>query len=274
MQSTTPAPSVEALIEGDVTGQVAVGSYILQIGSVHGGVVNVAAPAERPVPRPRTTPVRLLPRAFRNLLGREKEVEALTSTLGEGRPAEVSGEQGLGKTALLRHLAHHDAAGAFPDGVVYLSAHRQPAGDLLKLLWDAFYECDVPCVPTPATVREDLAARRAVVLLDDLSVEREEVESLLDAAPGCAFLWTSELRRGVGDARAVALRGLSPEAGARLMEVELGRDLDPHEADAARGWSEKVAGHPVRLLQTAALARDEGLTLGQAIERMAREAAV
>jgi hypothetical protein len=122
-------------------------------------------------------------------------------------------------------------------------------------------------------VREALAAKRAAVLLDDLSVEREEVESLLDAAPGCTFLWTGELRRGVGDARAVALRGLSPEAGVRLVEAELGRDLDASESDAARGWSEKVGGHPVRLLQTAALARDEGIGLVEAIERMAREMA-
>jgi len=33
---------IEAKIQGEISGQVAVGSHILQIGSVHGGVVNTA----------------------------------------------------------------------------------------------------------------------------------------------------------------------------------------------------------------------------------------
>lgn len=270
MQSTLPT-TVEALIEGDVTGQVAVGSYILQIGSVHGGVVNVAAPHERVVPRPRPSPVRLLPRRLRALFGREAEVALTTRALAEERPVEVSGAAGLGKTALLRHVAHHDAAAAPPDGTVYLSAHRQGAGDVLKLLWDAFYECDQPYVPTPATLRQALAEKRALVLLDDLSLDPQEVEAVLDAAPRCTFVWTSEARRGVGEVRTLGLKGLSPEAGIRLMADELGRDFTRAEVGEAHTAHEMLGGHPFRLLRAAALVRDEDLSFTEAAARVQAE---
>src|SRR5438128_1258196 len=63
-QAVAPVSSIDAHIQGDVSGQVAVGSYIVQVGSVSGGVVNIAAPSEQPVPRARPVPVLLRPRPF------------------------------------------------------------------------------------------------------------------------------------------------------------------------------------------------------------------
>ena len=114
-----PLPeSVQAHIEGEISGQVAVGNHILQIGSVHGGVVNVAAPQEQPRPRPRAVPVRLLPRPFANLVGRQDEIEAAVEALGASQPTQLHGEEGIGKTVLLRRLAHTQPADLFPDGTV------------------------------------------------------------------------------------------------------------------------------------------------------------
>jgi hypothetical protein len=64
---------------------------------------------------------------------------------------------------------------------------------------------------------------------------------------------------GVG--RAVALRGLSLEAALSLMERELERPLTPEEHHAARELYQRLAGHPLRIVQAAARARDEGLPL-------------
>ena len=66
--------SIEAIIEGDVYGQVAVGNNILQIGSIHGGVVQFLSPGDRPNVRPRPLPVSLRPRAFKNLLDQVTEI--------------------------------------------------------------------------------------------------------------------------------------------------------------------------------------------------------
>ena len=47
---------------GQVLGDVNIGNYTLQIGSMHGGVVNLATPQQQRLPEPRPLPVRLLPR--------------------------------------------------------------------------------------------------------------------------------------------------------------------------------------------------------------------
>jgi hypothetical protein len=89
----------------------------------------------------------------------------------------------LGKTVLLRHLAHHSATASFPDGVVYLSARCQPVEDLLPSLFDAFYESysprsgvgpygTAPFKPTDAQLRHALQSTRAFIILDDVELAR------------------------------------------------------------------------------------------------------
>ena len=52
VEPPTPPESIEVHIEGGVSGQVAIGNNILQIGNVYGGMVNVAMPEQKPQPRP------------------------------------------------------------------------------------------------------------------------------------------------------------------------------------------------------------------------------
>src|SRR5829696_2565023 len=47
---------------GEVSGDVNIGNYTLRIGSIHGGVVNLASPQQQRLPQPRALPVFLLPR--------------------------------------------------------------------------------------------------------------------------------------------------------------------------------------------------------------------
>jgi hypothetical protein len=44
----TAVERIEARIQGEISGQVAVGAHILQIGSGYGGIVSVAVPGEQP----------------------------------------------------------------------------------------------------------------------------------------------------------------------------------------------------------------------------------
>ena len=191
MAQSFPPGNVEAHIQGEISGQVAVGNYNVQIGSVHGGVVNVVAPGQQPRPRPRPTPVFLRPRPFPGLLDRAAEVGAAAAALQSALPVEFCGQGGTGKTTLLRHLAHQPPDVAFPDGILYLSARHQPLADLLQSLFDAFYESDVPFKPTDAQIRHALQNKQALILLDDVELSRDEVETLMNTAPGCIFLLAS-----------------------------------------------------------------------------------
>ena len=121
---------VEATVQANaIHGQVAIGQYVLQIGDVNGGIVNIALPEQQPGARPRPAPVDLRPRHFRGLLDRKPVVESASAALRAARPVELAGQEGIGKTSLLRYLAHQPLTGAFADGVVYLSARRQGVGD-------------------------------------------------------------------------------------------------------------------------------------------------
>ncbi len=264
--SAPPLPSAESIavhVEGEVSGQVAIGNNILQIGSIHGGVVNIAMPEQQLRPRPRPSPVFLRPRPFPDLLDRETEVGAVTAAFQSATPVEVHGQAGVGKTALLRHLARHPAVTSFPDGVVYLSARRQPVEDLLQSLFDAFYETDIPFKPTDAEVRHALQGKRALILLDDVDLARDEVETLMDVAPACAFLLASPERCLWGEGRVLGLRGLPPSERLALVERELGRPVTPPEHAAAQALCTALDGHPLHILQAAAMAREEHLPLAE-----------
>src|SRR5215207_2866980 len=59
---------------GEVLGDVNIGNYTLRIGTLNGGVVNVATPEHKSVPQHRSAPVMLLPRPFSGFLNRKEEV--------------------------------------------------------------------------------------------------------------------------------------------------------------------------------------------------------
>src|SRR5829696_950336 len=204
---------------GQILGDVTIGSYTVQIGSVHGGVVNLYPPQKRLLLKARSLPVFLLPRRTSGLLDRKVEAATTILTLQSSSPVEFYGPAGIGKSKLLHHLAHHELTSAFPDGVVHFSEIRhKPVEDFLLDLFDAFYERESDYKPTPVQVRSALQTQRALVVLDDVDLERGEVASLMDAAPSCTFLLASTECCLWGDGRAIDLQGLPPNDALALIE--------------------------------------------------------
>ena len=248
-------------MHGAITGQIAVGRYVLQIGEPCGAVVREASRAERAHIRPRATPILLRPRLIRGLVDRRMELAAALSALDAGLPVEASGEPGIGKTALLRHLAHHPQAASFADGIVYLPARHQSPGDLLQLIFEAFYESDEISKPTEAEIRRGLQEKRALILLDDVHLPQEKLEEVLDIAPRSAFAVATRERCLWGEVRSLALKGLPVEDAVLLLEREIERSLDVTERSAAANLCAAIGGHPLRILQAAAVIREQGISL-------------
>ena len=246
---------------GAVTGQAAVGRYVIQIGEPGGAVVREASRAERAHLRPRPTPILRHPRLIRGLLDRRTELAAALSALDAGLPVEASGESGIGKTAFLRHLAYHPRAASFSDGIVYLTARHQSSDDLLQLIFEAFYDSEETCKPTEAEIRRGLQEKQALILLDDVHLKQDELERVLDIAPQSAFAVATRERCLWGEVRSLAVKGLPVDDAVLLLEREIERPLDASERPAAASLCAAIGGHPLRILQAAALTREQGKSL-------------
>src|SRR5262245_25515764 len=104
-QSALPEQTILNIQEN--SGQVAIGQYVVQIGSVHGGVVNISMPEQQPVLRPLAiADPALLPPPPELMLDRVAETETATQVLQAGQIIEFTGDGGIGKTTLLEYLAH------------------------------------------------------------------------------------------------------------------------------------------------------------------------
>jgi hypothetical protein len=240
------------------SGDIAIGRLVLDIGEPGGAVLREAARGERAQFRPQPAPVLLQPSLIRGLVDRQAELAAAMSALDTGVPVEIIGPPGIGKTALLRHLAHHPRA-SLVDGTVYLSARHRLPMDLRQRIFDAFYASQTPCRPMDADIRRGLQDKHALILLDEVSLTQHELEEVFDIAPRCAFVVAARERCLWGEGRTIALAGLPVEDAIAFLERELERTLEPDERSAAADVVAALEGHPLRIRQAAALIRDRDI---------------
>ena len=249
--------------------QLAVGHHIIQIGSVHGGIVQIAAPEQQPRTFPRTTPVFLLPRPFAGLLGRQTEIATAIATLQTKLPVEFYSGSRFGKTVMLRHLAYDPQVTLpFADGTVYLApSTSQTLIDVLQALFDSFYQSDIPFKPTETQLRQALQHQQALILLDDQHLQHREVEALINAVPGCTFLLASPERR-LEEGRSLLLPGLPLPEALMLIERELGRTLTDSEQTSAQALWHLLAGNPRHLLYAVGQVRNQPIALAELVRQI------
>lgn len=245
--------SASQLTAGLIQGQV-IGDHNVVTLNFYGdtGAQVARSVLQPPAPQPIPRPVHLLPPAFPNLVDRRAELDAAMAALGQGLPVEVHGPEGAGKSSLLRVLAHHPGTPRPPDGVVFQACEGEPAADLVQELFRAFYDLPGGVVFTDEVVRRHLGAVRALVLLDDAELGRDDLESIRIAAAGCTFVLASLHPRLFGEGRALALGGLGPDDALALVEGWLGRALSGAERQRLESVRAATGGNPLRLKQAMA----------------------
>ncbi|SFQ64959.1 DNA-binding transcriptional activator of the SARP family [Amycolatopsis arida] len=246
-----------------------------------------AVTGQRPAHAPTIVPAQLPPDIV-HLVGRATEQRELARLLvspesGSGRHAvaEVTGQPGVGKTALAIRVAHQ-VRDQFPDGQLWASlrgSSDKPA-DPGEVLASFLRSCGIASSALPESTedrsqlfRSYLADRRMLVVLDDVA-DAAQLAPLLPAADGSTVLVTSTAL--VDPAHASARLDLGPLAhreAVELLALVAGAERvrrDPAAADrlvekcewlpvAVRVLANRVAARPRYTLAEieAWLARDE-----------------
>src|SRR4051795_10541329 len=233
-------------VAGDVSGQLAVGSHIVQmrVDTVLGNLVTVLPPDARAAITPRPVPVHLVPRRPAIMIGRQREITLAVDSLSVQRPVEIHAPPGMGKSTLLRFLAHNAPIAEVCGGVAHLSARRLSHDDLLQVLFDVFYSADIPVKPSPGELRHHLQHVRAALLLDDVELSDDEMADLEDYAPGCGFAMASTAGGGAGEACLIELSGLRGPDATVLFSHALGRPLRHDEQSAITPLCNLAGGAP------------------------------
>jgi DNA-binding SARP family transcriptional activator len=207
-----------------------------------------------------------LPAAPADFTGRQGECEMVLDTLAQedGVPVvAISGQPGVGKTALALYAAHQ-ARNRFPDGQLWVqlsgtSARPRDPGEALGELLRA---CGLPGWAIPdsqpdraAAFRSTIAGRRLLIVADD-AASAGQVVPLLPGTPGCAIVVTSRMR----------LEGL---AGARLMPLDVLPRGDAVDLLSRILGSGRVAADPVGVGELADACGELPLALRVAGARLA-----
>ncbi len=234
----------EVIVSGDDGGQLSVGANLvgMRVDGARGNAVTVLPAGSAPKITPRRYPIRLMPRRTVPFFDRVDETQQMLAELTVHRSVVLQAPPGVGKTSLVRHIAHHPGLAAAYGAVVCLSARDQSCDDLLQALFSAFYTSDGPVRPNPDELRHLLRPVQGAVLLDDVDLPAGALAELQEFAPNCGFVLAGT---HVNGARS-GLSGLPVDAAGELLARVMGQPVDRTAVFALWGLSRGV---PARLIQ-------------------------
>lgn len=214
--------------------------------------------------------VRLSARASENdrFLGRNRELKELRADIERagldtlsGRKAPrarvllIAGRPGSGRTTLAEELVRQ-VAHRYEDGVlrVRLSEPDGTPVPVERAARELLTALDRPAPPgaaeddLTAALREALADRRALLLLDD-AADAEQVDALLPDTPECLVVAVSGgPLTGISDVRPCTLGGLDTKSAVELLSRHTGSVRITVDPRAAEGLAEVCQGHPAALM--------------------------
>lgn len=237
-----------------------------------------AQPEEKSKPAPDGPPPNNLPLQLSSFVGRARELSELRALLADTRLLTLTGAGGSGKTRLACQIGA-DALRDFPEGVwfVALASLRDPAL-LAQAVATVLGIREQPGRPLSDTIREHLASRSALLILDNceqiLSDCARFAEGLLQVCPELTVLATSREALGVNGEQVHLVSGLaaprpqethSADTLSRFEAVQLFADrarlrsrtfeLTEANADVVAGICTRLDGIPLAIELAAARVR-------------------
>ncbi|MFF0449219.1 tetratricopeptide repeat protein [Streptomyces sp. NPDC004609] len=167
----------------------------------------------------------------------------------------IAGRPGSGRSALAEQLIGK-LAGRYPDGVLRArltdpDGRRVPTEETARALLDTLGVAAPPGADEDELsqmVRDALAGRRAVLLLDDAG-DAGQVDPLLPDNPDCLLVAVAEgPLTGIADVRPCTLGGMDPKAAIELLATFTGSVRITVDPQAAESVAEECAGQPAALV--------------------------
>ncbi|TDC54732.1 AfsR/SARP family transcriptional regulator [Actinomadura sp. KC345] len=229
-----------------------------------------------------------LPPDVADFTGRERVIEEILAgftPVGDADPPTatpilaISGMPGVGKTALMVHLAHR-LRPRFPDGQLYaeLRGSTGEPRDLAEILRGFLRALGIPDARLPdgleersALFRSMTADHRLLVVVDD-AARPADLRPLLPGDPRCGVVVTGRRRlHGLAGVRDVGLDVLAPDEGLEMLAHLTGRDRLERAPHAARRLVALGGGLPFALRCIGSrIAMMPGLALDEVAEQVRR----
>jgi hypothetical protein len=216
-----------------------------------------AVEATRPRCDRRAAPTTTPPQPYADCIDREDIVESVRRALGAGGAVNLHGDEGAGKTYVIR-AAIEGAAG--PDGVVWIEAAGRPVGDALQGVFESLYDAH-PRIATPEQRRSLFAGINAVVVFDEAT--HEGAQQIRTELADSTIALVTRTRAEWGPALDAPLEGLAPEHAFELLTRRVASARD--DPAAARRLIALLRGNPRRLLQAATVATKLRLPVSQLV---------
>jgi hypothetical protein len=258
--------SIATSLQAEIVGHVTVGDYTLAVGSGHGICLNQAT--EPPLVVAQPLPLVQVPPAFARFVGRTDEVAAAIAASQTNQLIIISGPMGIGKSALLRHLAHHQQiTTSRPDGILYLYCDQgsTKVADLLETISDWFYR-STPSAKFSGTAHQRLQDQQIVLLIDG-NLTPANCRQITAVLPQSVCIVGTDTEWRDQTTTEITLTGLSWPASLALLEQELG-PLDAAQAILAETLWQLLQGHPQRLRQAAVLAHEDDIPLSKIVKKL------
>ncbi len=270
--SQTPMTEIE-LGNGTTVGQqISIADKLVQ-WSAHGAVVTRTHHTKLPLIRSRSTPLaKDSCRPPSRLVNRQSELEGAIAAIEESHLVEFYGDVGMGKTSLLCTLAHHsDVEAMASDGVMYLPMYARPLDDVLMMLFDTFFRYDndaAPRKPTRDQVLQAFRGKRAVLLLDEVRLPPPLIEQLMAELPSQRVVVGSGDRHLWQDSYSVVMEGLPLVDAVELADSQLNWTISAEERSQLELLCTLMLGHPLKILQAAALAQHRHFSLAELVQQL------
>ncbi|MEW6400651.1 MAG: hypothetical protein AB1649_02565 [Chloroflexota bacterium] len=262
MARTTSAPA-RIEIHGNVeNGNIVVGDNNFVVNTNHGTIIyQQAKPQVRLrdfAPQP--------PRAPRGFINRTAELGQLEAWIAANEMALVHGEDGMGKSSLLRQAANSAAGRGRANGVILLESDNADSpvlgpDDVIQRAFDALFESNPPLKVDANTARTYLSNTSPLLLLDEVPLSPALQRSLPDLFPNGAMLFTSDVEFGREDFLRMPVGALPREAAVRLFAEKSGIQINEQNADGFDSVCALLEDVSLAVVITGNVTREARLTL-------------